>query len=77
VEHAAGDPRGQAPGDQRVTASVQAGAGGEIELEVVAEAADHPIADRASDGEILACVRAVAGDLIGATGRVHHDPLVA
>src|SRR5450755_2824800 len=68
---------GQAPGGQRVAAGVQAGAGGEIELEVVPETADYPIPDRAADGEILACMRAVAGDLIAAAGSVHHDLLVA
>src|SRR5581483_6126183 len=65
--------RGQPSGDQWVTAGIEAGAGGEVELEIVAEAADHAVGHGAPDREILAGVRAVPADLVAGARGVDHD----
>jgi hypothetical protein len=68
--------RVQAPGDEGGAARVKAGAGVEIEFEVGAEAANHPIPHGAGDGELLTRVGEVAGDLVPATSGLDHDLLV-
>src|SRR5205807_3316897 len=63
-------------GDQWIAAGIEAGAGSQVELEVVAEAADDAVDDHASDSEIFARVRAVPADLVPAGRGVDHDRLV-